>query len=489
MTLTPRIHMHSSPHNFAHPVTAALVGVLLLAGCVPAPSSKISSRGDRETEQATAPAVAPPTRTLEQRLGTVFRPFDGDSDWSLEIERIPIPDFPGTYAIWGASGRYDSGNMLFGVSTVSTPDAPRPSARVYKYEPATDRLQLIGDVVGKLDDLGLAREETHRLNGGGRIVSDQQEGKPTVCRECQMKVHSKFVTMDDGYTYFTSMDEWNEREDGSQLPHWGSHFWRHREGEDWEKLHSVPEAMIAVSGVGRYLFALGYYGHVVYRYDTQTGDWKRTKVGSYKGHISRNFFSDDRGHVFVPRLSAGMDENKKLDASVALVELDADLQEIAATPLKHYPVTGNAQSHGIVAFAHLADGSIAATTSAGFLYRVQPTAGGGSDVQPLGWFHPDGQSYAASLFPVDGERWLCGAAQRKGNPSPEWVVYDLNSQRSLTVPFEIKNPPEHGMKAVLLYGSNSRDDDGNYYVVGGYKTLDGTRHLPLCLKVAMTKQP
>ncbi|QDV43259.1 hypothetical protein Enr13x_31140 [Stieleria neptunia] len=41
------------------------------------------------------------------------------------------------------------------------------------------------------------------------------------------------------------------------------------------------------------------------------------------------------------------------------------------------------------------------------------------------------------------------------------------------------------MKSVLLSGSNTRDDHGNLYLVGGCKTADGARHLPLCLRVGL----
>ncbi len=119
----------------------------------------------------------------------------------------------------------------------------------------------------------------------------------------QAEVPLKIIEGPDGYLYFASMDEDGENPDGSQLPTWGGHLWRmnlrtHR----WEHLLATKEALIAAGGAGRYVYALGYFGHVLYQYDTETNRTARVEVGSVDGHISRNFLVDRRGHVFVPRL-------------------------------------------------------------------------------------------------------------------------------------------------------------------------------------------
>ena len=428
-----------------------------------------------------------PLRTVEQRLGTVFTPLESADALGLKIDRIDLPDFPGTFAVWGATGRDDVGNILTGVSTVWTKAARRPSARVFQFSPRTGELSLLGDVMSELDRLGMSREETLPLKDG-RIAADDENATPTLCRECQMKVHSKFVTLDDGETYFVSMDEWNEREDGSQQPYWGSHVWRLGATQKWEHLKQIPEAMIAAGGVGRYLYLLGYFDHVLYQYDTLLQTWERKTVGSFRGHISRNLVVNGIGHVFVPRLSAADMDTKDDNVGVELVEFNSELDEIAATELHHYPVTGDASSHGIVGFARLAEGTTVFTTSSGRLYRIDLGESKPAQVSDVGWFHPEGQSYPASLFCLDGERYLLGVARRKSVPGFEWVLYDLAENTSRAWPMELPEAPEHGMKNILLYGSNTRDDAGHLYLAGCYQTADGARQFPLLWKVRLTNR-
>ena len=66
---------------------------------------------------------------------------------------------------------------------------------------------------------------------------------------------------------------------------------------------AVPEALIAVAGAGRWIYTLGYFNHVLYQYDCETGKHQSITVGAVGGHISRNFFCDIRGHAYVPRLA------------------------------------------------------------------------------------------------------------------------------------------------------------------------------------------
>ena len=67
------------------------------------------------------------------------------------------------------------------------------------------------------------------------------------------------------------------------------HFWRYKPSADhWQHLFAAPEGLIAVSGVGRFVYALGYWGHILYQYDTHTRESRQIRVGSEGGHISRN---------------------------------------------------------------------------------------------------------------------------------------------------------------------------------------------------------
>src|SRR5262249_43819620 len=150
--------------------------------------------------------------------------------------------------------------------------------------------------------------------------------------------------------------------------------------------------LIAVSGVGRYLYALGYFGHRLYQYEFATGSVRFVDVGSVGGHISRNLLSDHRGHAYVPRLRPSQ------GVAVTLVEYDESLREAGETAIGHYLHTTPLDSHGIVGFQYLADRSIVFVTNMGFLYRVRPGAGGdgAAEVRGLGWFHPDGAAYVPS---------------------------------------------------------------------------------------------
>ena len=157
-----------------------------------------------------------------------------------------------------------------------------PSMHVFEYDSSAGKLTLRGDIVARLQQAGQYRDG-----------------------EGQMKVHSKFVQADDGWLYFASMDEQGEHENGSKLPTWGSHLWRLQpDGDRWEHLLAAPEGLIAVSGGARWIYTLGYFKHILYQYDTTNGKVNSIVVGSVDGHISRNFLSDQDGHVYVPRLHA-----------------------------------------------------------------------------------------------------------------------------------------------------------------------------------------
>ena len=215
-----------------------------------------------------------------------------------------------------------------------------------------------------------------------------------------------------------------------------------------------------MAGVGRYVYALGYWDHVLYQYDTLIGTTKRKLIGSVGGHISRNLVADARGHVFVPRVRRAA--NGALSA--ALVELDSELREIAATPLDAYLGKGVPDgNHGITGLAYIRDGRILFLTARGFLYSLAPpnpkAPGPALKVRALGWIHPRGEAYAASLFSLGDSASI--AAISTGQRGYEWVVMDLSTGISSAFPLDTQ-----GLKDVLLYGSISRDNRGRAYAVG-----------------------
>lgn len=357
-----------------------------------------------------------------------------------DLRLIAIPSFPGAEAVWASTGRDARGHIWFGVSTYKGKDA---SAHLFEYVPESGQVLDRGDAVSELRRLGILRRG-----------------------EGQMKIHSKIVQGEDGNLYFASMDEQGEKTDGSRLPTWGGHLWRLRLPDyKWEHLLTTPEALIAVAAAPRFIYALGYFDHVLYQYDCRTGTTRSRHVGSVGGHISRNFLVDARGRVFVPRLSATDGPDPILFAT--LVEMDTSLREIGETPIDHYTETRGDDSHGITGVQPLADRSLVFTTDQGFLYRVRPREEGRADVEELGWFHPLGKDYTSSLFTYDGKRYLTGLSSRPDRC--EWVVFDLEKGSSKAVPVSLPSYEGQPLQQPGLYGSATRDNRGNFYLGGTHK--------------------
>jgi hypothetical protein len=396
-------------------------------------------------ETANAPSPAPPVNRAAQKLrpdtpaelmNAYFTPLPKHPSDPPRVVDVPVPRFPGSDAVWGGTGRDVQGRVWFGACVAAAEEA---SARVFCYDTQTGEMADAGDVVSAL--------RTHGLLRAG---------------ESQMKIHSKIIQAGDGHLYFASMDERGEAPDGSRPPTWGGHLWRLRlPDRTWDHLHATPEALIAVAGMGRFLYALGYFGHVVVQFDTETGALKTTTVGSVDGHVSRNLLADLRGHAYVPRVRRNS-ETKQIEAT--LVELDADLNEVAQTPLEGYCDAQPAESHGITGVQPMADGSIVFLTHRGRLFHVVPHESGPAEVKDLGWMHPLGEMPIESLFTYDGRTWVM-AAVRLPAGNYEWVSFDLKSTastaRTLDVPVRYA-----GASGLLLYGSTTRDVEGAFYLVG-----------------------
>lgn len=162
------------------------------------------------------------------------------------VEELAVPGFPDANAIWGATGRDTHGRLWFGVSA----KRPGGSAHLLRLDPATGRWTDAGAVNDQLGRAGVRRDG-----------------------EAQVKIHSRILPAPDGRLYFTSMDEDGEHEDGSMLPRWGSHLWRIDPATlAWEHLLSAPEGLVAAAVGGPFVFSLGYFGHVLYRLDTRSGE-------------------------------------------------------------------------------------------------------------------------------------------------------------------------------------------------------------------------
>ena len=314
-----------------------------------------------------------------------------------------------------------------------------------EYEPDTGKITDRGDVLSQLKRAGLHRKDTS-----------------------QIKIHSRIALGPDGYLYFTSMDEQGENPTTQTAPTWGSHLWRIRPGDsDWEHLAHTREALIAVSCAGRYVYALGYFGHLLYQYDIQSESMRSVRVGSVGGHISRNLISDRRGHAYVPRLRPSTIESDP--PIVTLVEYDTQLREVNQTPIGHYlDRRGPWASHGITAFQHMGDGSIVFTTHLGWLYHITPPAdrpNAPAEVIELGSFHPDGETYIATMFTYTGASHVMGVSKTRRSGF-EWLSFDLKQGVGKASPLSFGYPDNRVLWKHLLYGSMARDNTGNFYVVG-----------------------
>ena len=380
-----------------------------------------------------------------------------------QIEEVAVPPFSGAHAIWGATGRDSRGHIWFGVTAGN---APVPSAHLVEYDPDAGRAVDRGDVVDHLKQAGILR------------VGEQQA-----------KIHSRIVQGPDECLYFASMDEEGEQSDGTRLPTWGSHLWRLTLATGrWEHLLAAPEALIAVGAGDRFVYALGYFGHVLYQYDTKTRATKHVTVGSVGGHVSRNFIVDFRGHAYVPRLRNEEAALGRRVVRVSLVEFDSELREVKETRLDpdHYLYGANpTDSHGMTGLQEMADRSWFFTTHVGFLFHIVPPSirdasvpnDAPADIVSVSWFHPSGRTYVASLFTSDGTNTLLGVSHdilvERGVPGYQWLTCDVGALACRVAPFE-----STGTAGSALYGSSTRDAHGDYYVVG---TVGGDR--PIVLRV------
>lgn len=372
-----------------------------------------------------------------------------------QVTLLPIPSFPGAHAIWGSTGQDSRGHLWFGVTTERI---PVPSAHLFEYDPDRGRMFDRGNVVDHLKASGVLRAGEH-----------------------QAKIHSRIVQGPDDYLYFASMDEEGEASNGTRLPTWGGHLWRLKlDTYQWEHLFAAPEALIAVGGGDRFIYTLGYFGHVLYRFDTKSGTVNHVRVGSVDGHVSRNVVVDHRGHAYVPRLREETNARGQQVVRVSIVEFAGDLREIKSTPIDvdQYLQGGNpTESHGIVALQEMTDGSWFFTTHVGFLFHVVPPPRGTdgrsgddapADVVRVSWFHPNGRTYPASLFTSDGTRTLLGLAHDNlvdgASGLYQWLTCDVVTISCRVAPFEVAGGDLVSRSS--LYGSATRDAQNNHYVVG-----------------------
>lgn len=422
----------------------------------------------RTSTSNTAPAPTTPVLTDDASLsGSRFTDIPLNPLTVPVVTSIPLPRTDESYAIWGSLGTDDQGLIW---TAISSDGREGSSATLISYDPDEARALWEGNVGG------VAR---------GRVIDELQKTNLYKERMGQAKIHSRIVQGSDGYLYFTSQDEQGESTDGFANPTWGGWLWRMRAPDyQWEPLFHADQGLIAVAGYGTDIYALGYHNHILHHFDTRTAKHTQVVVGSARGHISRNFMVDRMGHAFVPRVTQGLLHSDPL--TVELVQYDTQLRKVGTTKLEHYLTPNPADSHGVISFVNMQDGSIIFATHHGYLYRINAPvqAGRVSAVTPIGFFHPQGERYTPTMHTYDGRRYLMGVVkaepQEAGKPAFEWVVYDLYLNQSKALPLEIPLPETHSALNLLVYGSMTRDMKGDFYIVGTHLNA----RLPLLLKLS-----
>ncbi len=367
-----------------------------------APSS--NNVGQVDTSQV----ESSPAQSFASLTNSLFTPESALSDAVPQVRVVALPKSDVSAAIWGATGCDAEGHAWFAVSPM---EGTEKSASLFEYDPVTDKVTDRGDVLSEL-----------------RKASEYIPGMQ------QPKIHTKIIQAADGHLYFASSDENPRSVIGRTVPKWGSHLWRLRMPErTWEHLATLQEGVLALAGGGNDLYFLAFPDHTLIHYDVATGAIRKTKVGTVEGHISRNLLVDGKGRAYVPRL-------KMVGADVAehsLVAIDSDLKELGSHPIPYYqqaadqqPASIADQFHGITGFAYLSDGSIVFTTHAGRLLHLIPSESGAGKLEDLGWLHPNGKSYATSLFTVAGNRFVYGLPMivRNGHDDHDLVCFDLDAQ-------------------------------------------------------------
>ena len=318
---------------------------------------------------------------------------------------------------------------------------------MYKLEPITQSIERQSDVITQL------KQSNVYTNGTS-----------------QNKLDSKFYQANDGYVYFTSTDENGVNSTKGILPTSGSHFWRKKpESENWEHLLATKEALIALNSDGRFVYALGYWNHVLYQYDTLSQRFNRRTVGSIKGHVSYNFIVDNNERVFVPKVER--DANGSILSS--LMEYDSNLNLIDIHPIEHYWTDDKHMRRGIVAYAHMKNGDVYFITGLGALYKLSVSNNDKRNLEFISFIDEANQpgGYFPSLFSIDGSDFLVGLGKLPDNKTYSWFIYQISSKTLVTYNLETLD------NSFLLFGSLTIDNEGNMYMVGA-DSSDGVRQEP-----------
>jgi hypothetical protein len=94
------------------------------------------------------------------------------SQEAVSVKIVALPDFWGSYAIWGATGNDRQGRIWIGVTSN---DEKSASAHLFEFDPVT-----------------------HSAIDRGNVMAELERVRPRKPGERQMKIHSRIVQMPDG---------------------------------------------------------------------------------------------------------------------------------------------------------------------------------------------------------------------------------------------------------------------------------------------------
>jgi hypothetical protein len=448
-----------------------LLGLCVVAGCWSKSTQPISDSVNTGSDSAIGGSASNPIgkrgiESVDDRAERLTRNADRLRFLRApQLQEIPLPDFIGTHAIWGATGKDERGRIYFGVAGYGVDD---PSAHLLRYDPT----------LGECSDLGGVNAILSRLGIRKTIDFD----------ETQMKIHSKIFQAADGNIYFSSQDEHDEKGDGSGNAKFGGRLFALDPRNDrWTCVLAAPEGLIAAACESRYVYAMGYFGNVIYRYDTKTKETRSIKLGTMGGHVSRNIFVDSNEHLFASRLTPGTSIEEPgttlLNGTLVrstLVELNPELKIVNEWPLDDYKPTLDTDSHGITGFCRLTGGDVVFITHSGAIWLLESEGPRDHRLQRLGWMHYEGPAYVASLFSPLGERFVGGFVQTKDR-GYEWVIFDVEQRASTRLRLAQEDQKILETPGLLLYGCETLDGNENAYVVGWKKVERG--YGPIAIRV------
>ena len=200
----------------AFPRTGILCAVLLSSSACERslPEDALSQEVDRSTIIE---------RSYEARIGTAFDAADSPPIIGVTANEIELPAEGGD-SIWGALGVTAENEVWVGISGSGSKGG-----------------QLL--TLTAVDNMARSR---------GSVVDQRSAGQSPEANQSQTKIHSRIREADDGFVYFTSMDETGESWRDNRLPKYGGRLWRLKPGQEpWEQVMTAPEALIALETTGR----------------------------------------------------------------------------------------------------------------------------------------------------------------------------------------------------------------------------------------------